>query len=781
MRRRVWTLSAVAVAAVGLTGYLLANSPPDQEPPLAMPSAVVKVKPRLPQPAQVAGAPELPITQVVLYSNGVGYFQRDGQVDGNARIDLSFPVQDVNDLLKSMVLQDLGGGQVSAVSYDSHDPLDKTLSSFAIRLADNPTHAMILTQARGEHVQVTVEKALHGQEIVQGTIVGVETKAPPTKDGTAVEMLNLWCADGMRNVPLAEVQCVKFLNSAVDSEVRRALEVLASSHDSQKKSVSLQFSGSGKRDVRVGYVVETPLWRTSYRLLVDKQGKVFLQGWALVENPSSEDWKDVQMALVSARPISFKMDLYQPLYAPRPLVQNQVQTAIGPTAHEENVTGSSATFRNGQFVNNGVPIDQAWAAGGSAAPRSPEMLGDAVPRPMAAPASPAPPPVSATRASPQINLQNGVMATAKATDLGNSFQYAIEQPVTIPRQKSALLPFVNQAIEGDKISIYSPQAHTKYALSALRLKNSSGFHLMQGPVAVFEGSGYAGDAQLPDLPPKAERLISYAVDLGIEVEVKPGKTTSQLAAIRLHNGMLTSTELIRDSITYTVRNRSNSDRTVLVEHPRRAEFRLCSKDKPREEAADVYRFEKKLDAGKTVSFKVVEENDVKRDNFLVQLSAETVRWYLQCEFEDAKAKAAFEKLQTLHGKIIATNEDRARVKQQLDDIKADQDRLRANLKEMPATSAAYKRYLEKFDKQETTIEKLQERIQELQTQAQQQQHDCEVYLNSLDFETTICQTTKTPVRNLLDESEDMRQKQAEWRRFWMNNQPSGQPYIERKE
>src|SRR5207302_10104982 len=112
-----------------------------------------------------------------------------------------------------------------------------------------------------------------------------------------------------------------------------------------------------------------------------------------------------------------------------------------------------------------------------------------------------------------INLQNSVIAAATATDLGDSFQYAIEHAVTIPRQKSALLPIVNKGLEGDKVSLYCPQAHAKHPLLALRLKNTTGVPLMNGPVAVYEGTGYAGDTQMPDLQPGDERLVSYALDL----------------------------------------------------------------------------------------------------------------------------------------------------------------------------------------------------------------------------------------------------------------------------
>ena len=280
----------------------------------------------------------MPIGQVVLFSSGVGYFQREGTIDGDARVDLSFPTQDINDLIKSMVLRDLNGGHVSAVCYDSNAPVEKTLQSFAVNLSANPTFGQVLNQARGEKVEVVLQQANAAQPgTMTGTIMGVEPQQQPAgKEGVVnVEQLNMWCADGMRRVKLADVQRVRFLNPVMDNEVRKALETLTLSHDTQKKAVSLNFVGEGKRKVRVGYVIENPIWKTSYRLVLgkEKEDKPFLQGWAVVENATDEDWKDVRMALVSGRPISFQMDLYTPLYVPRPTVVPELFASLRPVTY----------------------------------------------------------------------------------------------------------------------------------------------------------------------------------------------------------------------------------------------------------------------------------------------------------------------------------------------------------------------------------------------------------------------------------------------------------------
>src|SRR5215831_15604036 len=285
-------------------------------------------------------AVNLPITRVVLFNSGVGYFSRSGEVEGDARVDLTFPETDINDLLKSMVLEDFNKGRIAAVSYDSREPIARTLSSFAINLNGNPTFAGIVSQMRGERVDVVIAPGAANQPgKLSGVIVGVESQKVAAGNGPAtvdVEVLNMWCAEGLRSVKLPDVQQLKFANPVVESEFRRALDVLALSHDSQKKSVSLHFAGDGKRKVQVGYVIEAPIWKTSYRLVLGEKEKPYLQGWAMVENPTDEDWSGVKMALISGRPISFKMDLYNPLFINRPVVEPELFASLRPVTYRGN-------------------------------------------------------------------------------------------------------------------------------------------------------------------------------------------------------------------------------------------------------------------------------------------------------------------------------------------------------------------------------------------------------------------------------------------------------------
>src|SRR5260221_280610 len=263
MYRRASLLSAgVAVAAIAVFFVLRDSSAQPVKTEPAKPEVVVKPQVTV-KDEQPSVKTQLPIGQVVLFSSGVGYFQREGTVEGTTRVDLSFPVQDINDLLKSMVLRDLDGGHISTVSYDSNAPVERTLKSFAINLTGNPSFGAILNQARGEKVEVALTNAGAGAAAtVSGTIVGLEQqKQAVGKDVVETTVLNLWCADGVRALKMSDVQRLRFLNPVIDREFKGALETLALSHDTQKKSVSIRFVGEGRRRVKVGYVIENPIWK----------------------------------------------------------------------------------------------------------------------------------------------------------------------------------------------------------------------------------------------------------------------------------------------------------------------------------------------------------------------------------------------------------------------------------------------------------------------------------------------------------------------------------------
>ena len=478
-------------------------------------------------------AAQLPIAQVVLFSSGVGYFQREGEVQGNARVDLSFPVQDINDLLKSMVLQDHGGGHVAAVNYDSQAPVEKTLRSFAINLTNNPTFGQILNQARGEKVEAILQQTQNAQPgTLTGVIMGVEKKKEPAgKEVVEAEFLNLWCAEGMRSVKMSDVQRVRFLNPVMDSEVKKALEVLALSHDTQKKAVSLNFTGDGKRAGQGRLRRREPDLEDELSAGPRQEGQAVLArlgrgrehaGRRLEQRPHGPGQRPADLLPDGPVPAAVR---HRGRWSSRncsPRCGRRLTKVRWSKCDKEAMRPwpVSADCRGTRSECRRKGREARVAA---------RCSGYSVCRPDAE--------HNARRRTASIPARS-VSSSAVATKLGDFFQYLIEKPVSLPRQKSAMLPIVNQDVEGTKVSIYNQGVHAKFPLLGLRFKNSTPLHLMQGPITVFEGQTYAGDARILDLQPKEERLLSYAIDLGTEVEPVVKNPAERITKIKLNKGIL---------------------------------------------------------------------------------------------------------------------------------------------------------------------------------------------------------------------------------------------------
>jgi hypothetical protein len=440
------------------------------------------------------------------------------------------------------------------------------------------------------------------------------------------------------------------------------------------------------------------------------------------------------MALVSGRPISFRMDLYQPLYVPRPIVEPELFASLRPPTYsgameklEMSVAARKAPVRRTGMGREQEEEEEEEEAAETKGVRLRVRL-----QPNGAVAGKALDKVLRE----EMKLSQGVASMATATEMGDYFQYAIEHPVTLPRQKSAMLPIVNQNVEGTKVSIYNPTTHAKFPLLGLKFKNTSGLHLMQGPITVFEGSSYAGDARILDLQPKEERLLSYAIDLGTEVETQAPNPIDRITKVRIERGIIQTTHLSQQSKTYNFKNRSEHDRLVILEHPFRADFKLVSEDKPSERARDVYRFEVPVPAGKSASRTITEEHSFGQAITLTNTDDQTIKIFLTTNGKliSEKVRDGINGAVELKNKLAVTQRELAQKNQQLNDVVQDQGRLRANLKEMPPTAQAYKRYLKKFDDQETEIEQLRDTIKSLQKTEHQHQLALDAYLTNLNVE-----------------------------------------------
>lgn len=678
-------------------------------------------------PARAADPADLAVTRVALFSSGVGYFEREAEVTGSTSAELKFRTEQINDIIKSMVLQDFGGGKIGIISYASRDPIEKTLRSFGVDLTGKPTLYQLLDQLRGEPVEIA------GARNLKGVILAVEKKSILGPDGKTAELkeyVTLHTAEGLQQMELAQIQTLRLSNEKVDQELGKALATLATAHDADKKTVTIHFDGQGARKVRAAYLLEAPIWKTSYRLVLADDKKLFLQGWATVENATEEDWNNVRLSLVSGRPISFRMDLYTPLYVPRPLEQLELYASLRPPEYDAGFAAIEAE----------PPPPAGGRAGGAmfsgkAAPR-PDTNADGIrERALRAPMAPATPGQEAPEGGTWLYaIDRGVESVATALQAGELFAYHIDGRVSIPRQHSAMLPIVNKAIEGEKVSIFNVATHAKYPLNGLELKNTSGLNLMQGPVTIFDADIYAGDAKLPDLKPNEKRLVAYALDLSTEVLIEQKPTPEELVSLRIARGTLWQRRKYVDARQYLIKNKADKDRTVLVEQAYGEGWTLVEPKEPYERTQELLRFKVAVPAQKTVTQNVKLERVADQTVVLSNVGLEQIQFYLRAPVITPAVKSALEKVIALRNELEEVTRRRIRLEKQQEEAVAEQARIRENLKTLDKSTDAYQRQLKRFDEVDARIADLTKQVAAARDEQEQKQKALDAYLLSLNVE-----------------------------------------------
>lgn len=660
---------------------------------------------------------DVPVTAVALFSSGVGFFEHSGTIHGNGTTELRFRASQMNDVLKSLVLEDLGGGHVTTITYPSQDPITKTLRSFQVDITANPTVGQLLNQLRGARVSVQSQG-----EHLSGTILGVESRRRQLADKSGdidVPVLNIFSGATIRSVELPSVTSLTFDEPQLQDELTKALAALGQSRDQDKKPVTINFTGSSDRRVRLGYVVETPVWKTSYRLILDDKS-ARLQGWAMVENQTESDWNNVSLSLVSGRPLSFMMDLYAPMYLTRPTVQPPRFAELRPQMYDGGIDAARTDTANARrrigFDAQGRPdvnrLSQVVIDAASSG-KDKTTLGFAI---AGAPAAaPAPPPVR---------------ALASTAQLGELFEYTVHD-VTLPRQKSAMIPIVAESVHVTRVSIYNAAVLASNPLNGVRLKNTTGKSLLQGPLTVLEKDAYAGDAQIDNLPAGQERLLSYGVDLQMLVTSGKSWETSTITTGKIVNGYLELERKFVSQHEYLAENKSDKEKRLVVEHPLRGAWTLVDTPKPYETTASVHRFEVAAPAGKVTSLIVKEQSVQSQELYMVGTEQSQLLLYsntgeLPSAVRAALAKAA--QLKSVESDMQRQINDHNR---QMSEIGVEQSRIRENMKTVGQTSQYYQRLLTKLNDQESSIERLQRERDALTAKRDAATKELEDYLRGL--------------------------------------------------
>ena len=651
----------------------------------------------------------LPLNNVVLFSSGVGYFGRSGQVDGDASVDLLVRAPQLSDILKSLVLFD-PKGRVDPVTYSIQDYIAARPTTTDLNIDPNSSPGAILRLLQGAVVRIERQSGT-----IEGRVVSVSTQQ--IKDGETlrtVEFATLLTATGLTTVRLDDVLSFTPLDRGLADKFAASLEKrgnnLTRGLDNGVRPVTLHFRGKGRRDVRAGYLLESPAWKTSYRLVLDPKAKPYLQGWAIVENPGDEDWLDVNLSLVSGRPISFIQDLATPVYIVRPVVQPQIIGSPTPQTFGPGYGGQNELVPTDQIRSGGFGGGGFGGGGFSGAPAPSAAPVARAARESGSYAMPA-----LRDADEAIRAQTKVDAQASGGGRGNLFVYAIDTKVSIPHGQAAMVPIVSENVDGEAVTIVQSdnEIGALDAQNGFCLRNRGGLNLQGGPIAVYSDGIYGGDAQISNVSPGEARLISYAVDLDLIGRLESSEEAEEITAIRPTEGALQVTKRATRVQIYGFKNKSNAPKVVFLQQPNEDEWKLVDAKQLLEKSNDGLRFRIEVPAQKTVGYTIKWQKPQVEIVALRDLNPDQIGFYTVQTKLSPELKAKLLAIIALKKRANDIAGQRAAQEKSLASITSDQTRIRENLKALNQNSPLYKTYEAKLMAQETQVDKVQGEIDRL--------------------------------------------------------------------
>ena len=717
-------LAIFCLFVLSITVALTAQTPAPPAPRAATKSRVAA--PQVPQLAAQQVPQALPVRKVVLYKNGVGYFEHAGSVTGNERVAIDFTSPQLNDVLQSLTVLDEGGGRIAGVNYNSTTPLAEQLKSLSLGMTDDPTSTELFQALRGQRVEVTGGPG----GTITGRLMSIESSTEKMGGGdnaTTVDRfyLTLIASSGaVRVIELTPALSVRPLDANLQGQLDRYLELLSTTRSTGLRHLTLDALGQGQRQLRVSYISEVPVWKSTYRIVFPRtpNGSATMQGWAVVDNTVGADWDNVQLSLVAGAPQSFIQPLSQPLYARRVEVPIATGVETTPQTHE-----AAEAAPPPQVAAPGRQYDRVDLKAKLYTPKSLQMQqnqmqnmqNNATETVSVQADSNAADLVSGSGSSEGV--LGGVYSASSAYKEGDVttnafddfFEYALTAPVTIHKNESAMVPILQQDLPAEHVTLWSEKDPTP--LRAVWLENKSKLTLDSGSFSIFESGEFAGEGLLDPIHPGERRLLSYAADQALRVKVtaRDGKRT--LHHVQILKGTIVETNMDTDSKTYSAINSGDLDRDVLIEQPRHTnDWTLDGDLKPAETSPNLYRFKLPVAAHTTAKLEVRERGPEKTAVYLNAYNNQSV--YLLDLVK--RVPDALDKLKPVidaEGALADLDRRINESKQTEQTASADEARDRENLTALKGNDAA-KRFVDELNRAEDLLQSTRKQTADLEQQ-----------------------------------------------------------------
>jgi hypothetical protein len=643
-------------------------------------------------------AADLPVREVILYKHGVAFFERGGELKKGEAAQLDFKADDMNDVLKSLTITDRGGGKVSGVRYDASEPLDKRLAEFPFSVGQQPSLASFLDQMKGARLEIKV-----GPETISGTIVGARVVKSTEKDQPERETLVLLSDGGdIRTLDLASTSSVRLADPKLQGLLRDYLTVLNGARSKDRRSIYIEAASEGSRQLVASYVTPAAVWKSSYRLIFGGSGDPTLEGWAIVDNTTGEDWDKIRLSVVSGRPISFISKLYEPRYVQRPTADLAENTAVAPVVFQGDVRGVIGGVPNAGLAYRNAPAPAV------AAPKSAAET------------------VTVTASS--------VASVASGQDMGELFEYSFPGPVTVKKGESAMLPFLQQRLNARKLLIFTDNMNL-HPMNAAELSNITGKTLDGGPITVYDNGAYGGEALVETLKAGDKRLISYGVDLGTRISTAWDSTRDVVREIHLRRGALTTRSAVQETKTYTIKNVDAQPKTLIIEHTQRPGYKLVNQ-KPAEQTADAYRFEVKMGATGTEAFALQEERVLDQTVSVLSATPDVMASWLQNKNLSDAGHRQLEQIAAKKREIAENDSSLALLDEDQRSVSEDQDRLRRNLQSLGSVAGQQdqvQQYARQLAASETKLATLRDNQSQLRRKKATLQSELNALIDKAEF------------------------------------------------
>ena len=654
-------------------------------------------------------AQDLTLKRVMLSSGGLGYFEYEANVDGDASLKLTVSLGQVDDVLKSLVVYD-DKGSVGGLSLPGREPLAQAFKDLPFDQNALGSPAELLQTLKG--AQVTVG----GSRSISGRIVAVEEDSVALPDGKGTvkrTRVTLYTDRGLQQFILEDAENLQFADAALRDKVGQALVAIQGNRAKDARTIDLSVRGQGRRTVRVAYIVEAPVWKASYRLTLGADPatpRSALQGWAVVENMSGQDWKDVELTLVSGRPVAFRQALYNAYYVTRPEVPVEVAGRLMPGLDRGGVAADQ-----GAKSSLPMPAPAPYRAQQERSTAAPAM------------APPPPPPAEMASAAEQI----------EASDAATQVIFKFPRAVSVENGRTLSIPIVDRQVPAQRLALYPAETAARNPLAAIRLTNDGESGLPPGIITLYErdraGSvSYVGDARLSGFPVGETRLLAYALDEKITIE-RDVAQSERLSTGTIANGALRLSRVVRQTTVYRVRGPAKEPRQLVVVQRRLPGWTLTKPESKDVELSEGnYRIPFQLPGGdQTQSFEVVQEQTQQQEIRLVESAAEQIRVYAQAREFDAKTRDALTRVLQLQQAVAEAQRKVAQVDAERQAIVQEQGRLRENLARVTANSDLQRRYLATLDKQETDLEALAKRRADADKAAEAARDALRTYVSQL--------------------------------------------------